>query len=141
MKWRNEYLSEEELKMLISEVEQNDMVAAPPDITESILTIVVEDKRKEFWNYCFWVWTFVAAAIVMVFLLPKLRSFKQMQESRQEPKWSDATSRQESVLAEWKESNSDMDVDNRIIFNELFSGSNIFGNEDRFNLFSERNGG
>ncbi len=48
VKWRNEYLSEEELKMLISEVEQNDMVAAPPDITESILTIVVEDKRKEF---------------------------------------------------------------------------------------------
>ena len=152
MNLRNEYLSDEELKMLISEVEQNDIVAAPPDMTERIIACLAEEwqeesnlvashKRKEYWNYCFRVWTSVAAAIVMVFLLPKLMSLQPVQESSKDPDRFHVITSQESVLAERKESDIDLDMKDTGIFEELFGGSNIFNNEDRFNLFSERNGG
>ena len=83
------YISDEELEQLICQVEQEELVAAPPDLMEEILAAagvtekeqetpqIVEVKtpvsrKKEFYAYCFRVITSVAAAVVLVFLLPEL---------------------------------------------------------------------
>lgn len=65
------YISDDELERLISQVEQEELVAAPPDLMESILEAVV-NRKKEFHAYCFRVITSVAAAVALVFLLPEL---------------------------------------------------------------------
>lgn len=85
------YISDEELERLICRVEQEELVAAPPDLMENVLMAaglaeeqanlsipkVIEvktkaSKKKEFYAYCFRVVTSVAAAIALVFLLPEL---------------------------------------------------------------------
>ena len=69
------YISDDELEHLINQVEQEELVAAPPDLMESILE-AMEGPRvarvSEFRAYCFRVITSVAAAIALVFLLPQL---------------------------------------------------------------------
>ena len=66
------YISDDELERLINQVEQEELVAAPPDLMESILEAAGKTKKKEFTVYCFRVITSVAAAVVLVFLLPEL---------------------------------------------------------------------
>lgn len=84
------YISDEDLEQLMLQVEQNELVAAPPDLMERILETAglteevmsqtapaitvksVGSKKKEFYAYCFRVITSVAAAIALVFLLPEL---------------------------------------------------------------------
>jgi len=84
------YISDDELERLINQVEQEELVAAPPDLMESILEAagLAEEvtplpapvhsaksdnaKKKEFIAYCFRVFTSVAAAVALVFLLPEL---------------------------------------------------------------------
>ena len=65
------YISDAELEQLISQVEQDELVAAPPDLMENILDAVTA-KRKEFRMYCFRVISSVAAAVALVFYLPEL---------------------------------------------------------------------
>ncbi len=69
MNFENEYLSEEELNSLICEIEKDDLVAAPPDIKEKVLSRV-KNKKRDFTMYCFRVIASAAAAIVMLFALP-----------------------------------------------------------------------
>lgn len=77
------YISDEELKQLICQVEQKELVAAPPDLMENILAAVEGNekmkplaiRKKEFYAYCFRVITSVAAAVALVFLLPELSGF------------------------------------------------------------------
>jgi len=92
------YISDEALEQLIAQVEQDELVAAPPDLMEYILEALEPEgepleesvqyaepmetkvlpvaarttRKKEFYAYCFRVITSVAAAIVLVFLLPEL---------------------------------------------------------------------
>ena len=81
------YISDDELERLICQVEQEELVAAPPDLMESILEVVefeagqialpvakgvASARKKEFRAYCFRVITSVAAAVALVFLLPEL---------------------------------------------------------------------
>lgn len=87
------YISDEELEQLICQVEQNELVTAPPDLEERILEAVetlgaAEEKtdagnqvtqikkkstrQKEFYAYCFRVVTSVAAAVALVFLFPQM---------------------------------------------------------------------
>lgn len=94
MKEKIEYLSDCELEHLISQVEQDELVAAPPDLMEhiweaaglveesrqepSMVTATtaphrdMQTKKKEFYAYCFRVITSVAAAVALVFLLPEM---------------------------------------------------------------------
>ena len=65
------YISGAELEQLIARIEQEELVAAPPDLMENILESV-GTKKKEFRMYCFRVITSVAAAVALVFLLPGL---------------------------------------------------------------------
>ena len=66
------YISDDELERLILQVEQEELVAAPPDLMESILAKSTATRKQEFYAYCFRVITSVAAAIVLVFLMPGL---------------------------------------------------------------------
>ena len=108
MKLDQNYLSEEELEALIADIEKHDLVQAPPDLLNQILYTIEKSephivslenssktcnttslldnnlcyiqkkKTVEFRRYCFQVITSVAAAIVLVFLLP---TSMQMQKS------------------------------------------------------------
>lgn len=95
---KQNYISDEMLEQLILQVEQNELVTAPPDLTEKILQAAGLGKetsmellepekndafrmasakskatrKKEFYAYCFRVITSVAAAVALVFLLPEL---------------------------------------------------------------------
>lgn len=87
MSLENEYLSDQELEVLILEIEQNDMVMAPPELLSKIVSGVEsiekeetdklvliqrkKDVRKEYVQYCFRVCASVAAAIAMIFIMPK----------------------------------------------------------------------
>ncbi len=166
MKLRTEYLSHEELKAFISEIEQTDMVAAPPDVAEHILSEVTKEvvrlehedyygntnpepelaskhkechenpesdlavqhkechenlesdldlkrKEKEYRNYCFRVWTSVAAAVAMIFLFSKVVSLQPVQEDYVNQY------NKKSVFAAFSESNY------------------IFGGEDKWNVFKQ----
>ena len=69
------YISDDELEQLIAQVEQEELVTAPPDLTDRILEATVKSsaaRRKEFYAYCFRVVTSVAAAVALVFLLPQM---------------------------------------------------------------------
>lgn len=100
----NEYLSDEELEQLISEVEADDLVPAPPELKENIIHAVFGElhieaaqikekireaavdipnpppeikkrKQKEFAAYCFRVGMSVAAAVAFIFIMPYLPEF------------------------------------------------------------------
>ena len=77
------YISDDELERLIHHVEQEELVAAPPDLMEHILEAIElsrpmtpvknsKMKKQEFTAYCFRVITSVAAAVALVFFLPHL---------------------------------------------------------------------
>lgn len=93
----NEYLTDEELELLISETE-DDLVPAPPEMADGIANVlwavvqvkesgVAEEtrsktaqnkktgKRREFAAYCFRVAMSVAAAIVFMCIVPNLPGF------------------------------------------------------------------
>lgn len=98
MSLEKDYLSEEELMQLILEVEEHELVPAPPELLENILKEVEapgesriipidskKDKNREFRRYCIRVITSVAAAIALVFLTPNVGSMKVSEmPSRQE---------------------------------------------------------
>lgn len=64
-----EYLTDEELDALISEVE---MTMAPPDLLDDILQRIEKKRRKEYRRFCIQVASSAAAAIVLIFMLPLL---------------------------------------------------------------------
>ena len=82
------YLSDEELECLMCEIESKDLVFAPPDIQEQVLNVLDEtlhvitersntDKIREFKRYRFRVLATVAAAVVAVFVLPRVENLQQ----------------------------------------------------------------
>lgn len=89
MKLKDGYLSEEDLMQLIMDVEEHELVSAPPGLLDSILGEVEsqetnrivpivsrEHKQREFQRYCMRVITSVAAAIALVFLAPSMGNMK-----------------------------------------------------------------
>lgn len=105
MNMENGYLTDEELEALILEVEENELVSAPPDFMDvisekieglqeigdlSCKDIVEMQKKKElsrkrkqieFHRYCIRVIASVAAAIAIVFALPNVELMKVPQEN------------------------------------------------------------
>ena len=86
-----EYLTEEELNALIREVEMTEMTSAPPDLLDDILQkidlaelakppriVCIEKRRKEYRRFCIQVASSVAAAIVLLFMLPAFSGGKEM---------------------------------------------------------------
>lgn len=86
MKPENGYLSDEQLKQLILQVETEDLIFAPPDLKENILNAVQtknKDSKKEYRQYCFRVLFSAAAAITLVFLFPKIKTLSVLEEVKE----------------------------------------------------------
>lgn len=146
MKLENEYLSDEELEQLIGEVEQNELVTAPPELLGRIMAELetvqakdCEDKQqsnasgnriKEFRGYCFRVLTSVAAAIAMVFLLPELWK-TQLPE---------VPVRKDTVEAGKYATKEEALADTGFLA-QILGGTNIFDSDNEFHIFNGKNGG
>ena len=85
------YLTDEELNALIREVETSEMTMAPPDLLDDILQKIdvseltkppkilrIEKRRNEFRRYCLQVASSVAAAVILLFMLPAFSGGKEM---------------------------------------------------------------
>lgn len=83
MSMENRYFTDEELAALILEVEENELVSAPPEFAVDVVAriTVQEEKKKtiEFRRYCIRVLGSVAAAIALVFLMPDFETKKSEQ--------------------------------------------------------------
>lgn len=150
MKLENTYLSDEELEQLIADVEQNELVAAPPDLMENILAEteamyqsneqaseaesnaqeVNRNNVREFRRYCFRVATSAAAAVAIVFTLPAFLNAHVP----------DAPAGQD-IFAPAKYATKEEALNDTGILMQIFGGTNIFDNEDKFNIFNGRDGG
>ena len=116
MNWNVEYLTDEELQKLMNEVEETDLVMAPPDIARKVLK-KVSNERRSFAGYCFRVLASVAACIVLLFVLPEISEEKLANESKSFEK--NVPTRQEVMMTvEWKtkeEALDDRDMFTKII--------------------------
>lgn len=116
MNWNVEYLTDEELQKLMNEVEETDLVMAPPDIARKVLK-KVSNVRRSFAGYCFRVLASVAACIVLLFVLPEISEEKLANESKSFEK--NVPTRQEVMMTfEWKtkeEALDDRDMFTKII--------------------------
>lgn len=141
MKYK-EYLTDTELESLILEVEQNELVSAPPNLQDQILEVLdqeakaleeqkVRDKIIEFKRYRFRVMTTVAAAVLAVFLLPRLEGLQQQQTETTQP-----LTKHEMVMKGRYETKEDALNDSGVL-ETVLGGVNIFADNDKWNLFRE----
>lgn len=147
-----EYLSDTELENMIREIEQNDLVPAPPDLQLAIVEKLermdklenmekpepgklekcrAQDKVIAFKKYRFRVLTTVAAAVFVVLVLPKLESLQ-----LPEIEFSKPMPGQESVLQSRYGSKEEALYGSSKL-EKLFGGVNIFADNDRYRLFRE----
>ncbi len=148
----SDYLSDEELELLIADVEQNELVVAPPDMLEEILelvrenetdTVAVPDAEKntgnrktahsvktvtnirEFRRYCFKVCASVAAAVVLVLVLPTMseNSAGDMSE-------------QERFIKESRYATKEEALNDQGYLMEKLGGTNIFSKEREIGIFN-----
>lgn len=124
------YMSDEELELLIADVEQNELVAAPPDMLEGILECVRESEKsvtniREFRRYCFKVCASVAAAVVLVFVLPFM-SENSMGN----------TSSQERFVKESRYATKEEALNDQSYLMEKLGGTNIFSKEREIGIFN-----
>lgn len=137
-----EYLTDAELDSLIQEIEQNEMVPSPPDLQEQILEVLAQeekvleernarDKVLEYKRYRFRVMTTVAAAVLVVFLLPRLESLQQQATELPRP-----LMKHEIVMKSRYETKEDALNDSGML-ETMLGGVNIFADNSRWNFFKE----
>lgn len=69
---KKNYLSDDEIDLLISGIEESDLVQAPVDMLDNILAVIdINRKKVEFRKYCLRVITSVAAAIALLIMIPE----------------------------------------------------------------------
>ncbi len=123
MKKDVEYLKDTELEDLIHMVEQKELLPAPPDLKEQILGTLGEENIIAFKRYRFRVLTTVAAAVLVIFLLPGFES-SQQHRPHEEVRQSRYATKEEAL-------------NDSGILNTLLGGVNIFADNSKFNLFRE----
>jgi len=152
MKRHMEYLTDAELDSFIRDIEQQELVVAPPELKNQILERIeqkeclqpveqetkvlkvkqersMQEKLIEYKRFRFRVWTTVAAAVLAILLLPKLEIPQQ-----QEIKWLQTGVKQE--LPEQKRCVTREEVlSDSGIFETLLGGEKIFSDGNRWNLF------
>lgn len=138
------YLSDVDLEALVMQIEQQELVVVPPDLKDRILREVqaetktqteTKDKKAEFRRYCFRVWTSVAAAILLIFMLPMISG-----QNADSGRWGENSNYAVEDLYKKRMGASDYKdsgalVSNENILQRIFGGSNIFGGEDQLNIF------
>lgn len=129
------YLTDTELENMVRELERDDLVPAPPDLQNQILEILDMEERRcrekviAFKRYRFRVMTTVAAAVLVVLLLPRLENLRQRERDFMKP-----MQKQEYVIQSRYETKEEALRDNRML-ETLFGNVNIFADHSRFNLF------
>ncbi len=137
-----EYLTVAELESLIQEIEQNELVPVPPDLQDQILEVLdqeakaleerkARDKVIEYKRYRFRVLTTVAAAVLAVFLLPKLESLQQ-----QEIEFVKPIAKHEFAMQSRYKTKEEALNDSGML-ESMLGGVNIFADNSRWNLFKE----
>ena len=135
-----EYLTEKDLESLVLELEQGELVSAPPDMLDDILDRLEQEtperqmrKRQEkivaYKRYRFQVLTTVAAAVLAVVFLPKLADLQQQKKDFVEHKYEYEI----QVRYETKEEA----LNDRGLLEKVLGGENIFKDNSRWNLFKE----
>ena len=135
-----EYLAEKDLERLVLELEQGELVSAPPDMLDDILDRLEQEtperqmrKRQEkivaYKRYRFQVLTTVAAAVLAVVFLPKLADLQQQKKDFVEHKYEYEI----QVRYETKEEA----LNDRGLLEKVLGGENIFKDNSRWNLFKE----
>lgn len=137
MSLENEYLSDEELKMLICEIEQSDLVMAPPSIREKVPE-KAGNKNTDFIGYCIRVVASAAAAIILLFLLPSVSGniLPKGTEINEEK----IPTRQE-VLAMQEYATKEEVLDDTNVLQKLFQSISILEQNADFNFVKKENGG
>ena len=137
-----EYLTDEELESLIQEIEQNEIVSPPPDLQDQILEVLAQevealdernarDKIIEYKRFRFRVMTTVAAAVLAVFLLPRLESLQQQEIEVVKP-----IAKYEFAMENRYKTKEEALNDSGMLENML-GGVNIFADNSRWTLFKE----
>jgi len=137
-----EYLTDIELESLIQEIEKSELVSTPPDLQDQIMEAwnqemhVLEERKArekviEYKRYRLRVMTTVAAAVLVVFLLPRLESLQQQEIESAQP-----LMKHEVVMKSRYETKEDALNDSGVLENML-GGVNIFADNSRWNLFRE----
>ena len=137
-----EYLTDIELESLIQEIEKSELVSTPPDLQNQIMEAwnqemhaLEEQKTREkvieYKRYRFRVMTTVAAAVLVVFLLPRLESLQQQEIESAQP-----LMKHEVVMKSRYETKEDALNDSGVL-ETMLGGVNIFADNSRWNLFRE----
>ena len=148
-----EYLTDAELECLIRETEQDGLVPAAPDLQELILEVLEQEtqacvktdmkvlkgadqqgkqeKILEFKRYRLRVLTTVAAAVALVFLLPKVEGLQIA-----ETDFLKSMGEQEYVRQHKYETKEEALSDSGML-EDVLGGVNIFADNNRFNLFKK----
>ena len=155
MTQNRDYLSDEELELLIADVEQNELVMAPPDLLEGILDYIdksaqerpvheklpeqrpVSDKPsktasniREFRRYYFKVCASVSAAVFLIFAIPAASD----NSAANVPE-------REKFATESKFATKEEALKNESLMKQKFGGNNIFRNDREWGIFNGENGG
>ncbi len=164
----NEYLTDEELELLIAEAE-DDLVPAPPDMADVIVNAIWNEpqakandavsetkqkrrqgkkasKKREFVAYCFRVAMSAAAAIAFMFIMPYLPGFGGDGVEQETQEYVDKeTYLKENGSDVWQEEyvtypSREEVLNDKSMMQRLLDGENIFNNNDKIDL-KEENGG
>lgn len=137
-----EYLTDIELESLIQEIEKSELVSTPPDLQNQIMEAwnqemhALEERKArekviEYKRYRLRVMTTVAAAVLVVFLLPRLESLQQQEIESAQP-----LMKHEVVMKSRYETKEDALNDSGVL-ETMLGGVNIFADNSRWNLFRE----
>ena len=147
--WENmEYLTDAELECLIRETEQTELVPVAPDLQDMILEALeleisvlkepeersAQEKVTEFKRYRFRVLTTVAAAVLLVFLLPKLEGLQQ-----QESEFGKLLAKHEhyGYMMQTRYESKEEALNDSGILETILGGVTIFADNSKLNLFRE----
>ena len=147
--WENmEYLTDAELECLIRETEQAELVPAAPDLQDMILEALepeisvlkepeersAQEKVTEFKRYRFRVLTTVAAAVLLVFLLPKSEGLRQ-----QESEFGKLLAKHEhhDYMMQTRYESKEEALNDSGILETILGGVTIFADNSKLNLFRE----
>ena len=137
------YLTDTDLESMILELEQNDMVPAPPDLKDRIMEVLEketttlkeqkeqssQEKIIEYKRYRFRVLTAVAVSVLVVLWLPKFENLQQEKTDFLKP-----LQKQEHVIQNRYETKEEALNDSGML-ETLLGGVNIFADNNKLNLF------
>ena len=151
MKKHIDYLTDNELNCLMQEIEEHDLVFAPPDLQDKIINSVLQndqsevfdkeetcsiykidrsgqDKILEYRRFRFRVLTAVAATVLAIFFMPKLEGLLQQIN---DPEKNEI----QEYFEEYRYVTKEDALNTGSIMESILGGVNIFANESKLNLF------